>query len=91
MLHCKASSINVMHRRNHSVGRVPPNFGHHGDQVYLVLSDYCNWWSFFCWALRETYTASQIANLRGEEKKSRGEWVKHGWNNNGRQGRGEHG
>ena len=28
-------------------GRVPSNFGDHGDQVYLVPSNFCSWLSFF--------------------------------------------
>ena len=28
-------------------GRVPSNFGDHGDRVYLVCSKLCNWLSFF--------------------------------------------
>ena len=28
------------------VGRVSSNIGDHGDQVYLVPSNYCNWLSF---------------------------------------------
>ena len=38
------------HRRNRPMGpvrRVPANFGDHGDQVYLVPSNFCNWLSFF--------------------------------------------
>ena len=29
------------------VGRVPSNCGDHGDQVYLVTSNFCKWLSFF--------------------------------------------
>ena len=44
------------HRRSRPtgpVGRVPSNFGDNGDQVYSVPSNFCNWLSFFCWALWE--------------------------------------
>ena len=29
------------------MGRVASNFGDHGDQVYLVTSNFCSWLSFF--------------------------------------------
>jgi len=64
------------HRRNRPmgpVGRAPSNFGDHEDQVYLVASNFCNWLSFFRWALWQAYSAFQtsLLNLRGEGKKSR--------------------
>jgi len=48
-------------RRNRPIGpvrRVSSNFGDHWDQVYLVPPNFCNWLSFFRWALWEAYSAS---------------------------------
>ena len=48
--HVRYSSLVHRHRRNHHtgpVGRVPPNFGDHGDQEYLVPSNFRSWLSFF--------------------------------------------
>ena len=46
---------------------------------YLDPSNFCNWPSFFCWELREAYSASPdlLAELKGEGKKSR---KGNGWN-----------
>ena len=65
-----------------SVGRVTSNFGDHGDQVYLVLSNFCNWLPFFavhCGKLTVLLQTS-LLNLRGQKRgvgKRMGEtWVK---------------
>ena len=60
------------HRRNHPKGRVPSNYGDHGEQVYLVPSNFCNWLPFFLWAVWEEDQTS-LLNLRGEGKSSRKE------------------
>ena len=47
-LHCadRQTVIRAYHPTG-PVGRVPSNFGDHGDRVYLVCSKLCNWLSFF--------------------------------------------
>jgi len=51
-------------------GRVPSNFGDHGDQVYFVPSDFCNWLSLFRWAVREVCVNSPdvLAKFKGRRK-----------------------
>jgi len=61
--------------------RVPSNFGDHGDQVYLVPDNFCNWLSFHG-------SQELLAELKGRRKERGREWVKHGWSNNGRWGTG---
>ena len=40
------------------VGRVPSNFGNHGDLVYLVPSNFCDWLSF--WPVSTLYNRRQM-------------------------------
>jgi len=49
------------------MGRVPSNFGDYGDQVYLVPSNFCNNFGYFCWALWE-------AKFKGEAERV-GKWM----------------
>jgi len=70
------AEFSINHRRNRPmepVGRVPSNFGDHGDQVYLVPSNFCPWLPFCRCALWETYSASTdlSAEFKVGGKKSR--------------------
>ena len=71
-----------------SVGRVPSNLGDHGDQVYSVPSNFCNWNSFLLLEA-DSASADLLAEFKGRGKeeesgKEMGEtWV----SNNGRRGR----
>jgi len=59
-------TVACTNRRNQPmgpVGRVPSNFGDHGDQVYLVPSNFCIWLSFWCWAIWEAYSAPPDTNF----------------------------
>jgi len=40
------------------VGRAPSNFGDHGDQVYLVPSNFCDWLSF--WQVSTLFNGRQM-------------------------------
>jgi len=60
------------HRRNRPMGRVPSNFGDHGDQLYLVPSNFCNWLLFFAGHCGKCTVLSQtLLNSAGEGTKSR--------------------
>jgi len=67
------------------MGRVPiSDFGDHWGQVYLVISNFCNWLLFFA-GHRDP---PDLAKFKGRTKEEYGrEWVKHGWSNNGRRGK----
>ena len=71
-----------------SVGRVPSNLGHHGDHVYSVPSNFCNWNSFL---LLEADSASTDLLVefkgRGKEEESGKEMGETWVSNNGRRGR----
>jgi len=55
----------------YSVGHVPSKLGDHGYQVYLVLSNFCNWLSFFAGHCEKLTVLPQtsLLNVRGEERK----------------------
>ena len=56
------------------VGRVPSNSGDHGDQVYLVVSNFYNWLPFslgtVLWEAYSILLQTSLLNFRGEGKKS---------------------
>jgi len=55
------------------VGRVYSNFRDHGEQVYLVPSNFCNWLSFFAVHCRQLtmLPLTSLLNVTGEGKKTR--------------------
>jgi len=73
---CKSVKVCSQHRHNPPTGpveRVPSNCGDHGDQVYLVPSNFCDWLPFCRRGLREAYTASHTSLLDLREGKRSGE------------------
>ena len=69
---CHGKRPDCCHRRNRPMGRVPSNFGDHGDQLYLVPSNFCNWLLFFAGHCGKCTVRSQtLLNSAGEGTKSR--------------------
>jgi len=70
---CNADTykISYAYQRNRTmgpVGRVPSNFGDHGDQVYLVPSNFCSWLSFIAGHCGKLASPESLAEFNGKRK-----------------------